>query len=949
LIRLSVIAIHTGYVEWILLSNYNEFRLYNYYEKTDYISFNTSELKDDEILQLFLLVFSKESHLDKDYINKVKQETQIVERTLENEFYKLYNETRLMLTKELEEHNDFDKVKAVHYAQLILNRYMFICFAENIDLLPSQVTIGAITAQIKVKNVKRNSIWYSLNDLFMDINEGNEEKEIFEYNGGLFKEDIGFLKIRDLIDDYKFFKDTHQNWKFEGYSIDIENLVNPYNNKINPIYKNLLTISSFDFSSDLDVNILGHIFENSIGDIEELKADAKGRRKKEGVFYTPEYITDYICRNTIIPYLSKSGKANTVEKLLGEFFGSTEIEKLDKKVKEIKIVDPACGSGAFLNKAADILLEIHNAVHKALYDKKGTLDKHFDPINERRKILLDNIYGVDLNEESVEITKPALFLKVSPKDLKLPNLDNNIKCGNSIVDDPEYTDKPFVWVEEFKEVFKEGGFNIVIGNLPYVGQEKIKEIKPYLKEKYEVYAGTSDLYSYFFEKGIKILKNNGMFSFISANKFTRTMNDKLLRKFILKHNFLKYIDYTGKKVFEDATTNPCVIVIKKERYDGKTQININDDFNLEQNKFDEGIWSFYHPSILSLIDKIRRKGILIKEIPELKIYRGILTDFDKVFIIDEDMKNKFISKNKANMDLIKPLARGKDIKRYKSNYEGLYIIVTPINVAIDKYIEIKEHLSQFKEKLKKRYDKGNNWWELRPCKYYEDFKKEKIIWGNLSIGSNFGYSENELYITAPANMLTGKNIKYLLTVLNSGITNFYFGSIGAAVDSGYVEWKKNRIEQLPIYPATPEEQNPFIEKADQMLKLNKDLMNEINGFKDWLKNTFKIEKFSKKLDKYYELSFDEFLSELKKKKVDIKSRKNYTFLKKEFEEFQKVGEDKTYFADPLLIAMAISTGCTILTDERRRNSKRSIPYVCRKLEVKCMDLTEFMIDQGWKW
>ena len=181
-----------------------------------------------------------------------------------------------------------------------------------------------------------------------------------------------------------------------------------------------------------------------IGEIEELKEDKKGRRKKEGIFYTPEYITDYICRNTIIPYLSKSGKANTIKDLLDEHWGS-KINQLEKKVREIKIVDPACGSGAFLNKAGDVLVEIHQAIREHKYKGDKSLMPFFDTIEERRQILLDNIYGVDLNEESVEITKLSLFLKVCKKGLKLPNLDNNIKWGNSLINNSEYSDKSFTW------------------------------------------------------------------------------------------------------------------------------------------------------------------------------------------------------------------------------------------------------------------------------------------------------------------------------------------------------------------------------------------------------------------------------------------------------------------------------------------------------------------------
>jgi len=453
-------------LKWILVSNYDEFRLYNYEKRShNYISFKIEELLEPEVFEQFMLTFSRFSTIENNLIEKLVSKTVFIERDFESEFYKLYHETRLMLIAELEHiHPEFTRDESVHYAQLIMNRYIFICFAEDLGLLPEEISVKTIENPIKNRDVGHSEIWHRLNNIFIDINEGNDFKKIFGYNGGLFSgktdskfdetyEFIESLKIRDIVEDHSIFKDTYQKWKFEEYSKIVEDKLEPYGNKINPIYKNLMTISTFNFSTDVDVNILGHIFENSIGEIEELKADSKGRRKKDGIFYTPEYITDYICRNTIISYLSKSGNVNTVKKLVDEYFGS-EIEQLDEKVQKIKVVDPACGSGAFLNKASDILLEIHEAIFNQKYGGTSTLDKYFDSIEERRKILLNNIYGVDLNEESVEITKLSLFLKVCRKGLKLPNLDENIKCGNSLIDDSKYTDKPFNWEEEFEEIFE---------------------------------------------------------------------------------------------------------------------------------------------------------------------------------------------------------------------------------------------------------------------------------------------------------------------------------------------------------------------------------------------------------------------------------------------------------------------------------------------------------------
>jgi hypothetical protein len=659
-------AQHSGDINWIMVSNFKEFRLYNWKKKSNkFICFNYEDLLDKDLFSYFMVAFSSKSHIKKEYPKKLLKDTLIIEKKLESNFYKLYHETRLMLIKELEHYNNLSREQSVHYAQLILNRYMFISFSEDTGLLDSQISADTISTPIKKGNLRHQSIWQRLNELFLDINDGNQFKNISAYNGGIFQENLEFIKIRDTIEDQEIFKDTWQDWKFEEYTKSIEHLTKPHSDIINPIYKNLLTISSFDFSSQLDVNILGHIFENSIGDLEELKQDTKGRRKKEGIFYTPNYITDYICKNTIIPYLSKTGKADNIPDLLKEYSRSNEIEDLDEKLKNIKIIDPACGSGAFLNKATDILLEIHQAIFNI---KKGyttttdmrigkgkrrrtesvqhaDLEAWFDPIEKRREILLNNIYGVDLNEESVEITKLSLFLKVCKKNLKLPNLNKNIQNGNSLIDDPKYTDKPFNWEEEFSEVFKEGGFDICIGNPPYVRMEGIKDIKQFLMNNYTIYQARADLYVYFFEKGLKLLKQGGIFSVISSDKFTRAAYGKGLRELILNYEFQKYIELKGKGIFTDATVDPCIVVIKNTNPSNQNRIMVNDDYDLPQSYFHLNNWNFENPIILDLKAKIDKKGIKIQEWEDLEIYLGIRTGYNKAFIIDETKKKEFELKN----------------------------------------------------------------------------------------------------------------------------------------------------------------------------------------------------------------------------------------------------------------------------------------------------------------
>ena len=370
----------------------------------------------------------------------------------------------------------------------------------------------------------------------------------------------------------------------------------------------------------------------------------------------------------------------------------------------------------------------------------------FDNIGKRREILLDNIYGVDLNEESIEITKLALFLKVSRKKLKLPNLNNNIKCGNSVVNDSECTEKPFKWEDEFREIFENGGFDIVIGNPPYVRQEKITEIKPYLKENYITYTGVADLYVYFFEKGLNILKEDGMFSFICSNKFTRANYGKNLRKFILNHSIIKYLDFSGEKVFEDATVDPCVIIIKKEPSEHENTILINDTFEILQTRLDEGGWGFENPKVLDLKEKIISKGKKIKDMPTLNFYRGVLTGYNNAFIIDKDVKTDLISKDPKNSEIIKPIIVGKDIKRWKIDYKDKYLIFTRRGIQIKNYPVIEEYLSQYKEQLipkpenwegtkwKGRKSGSYQWYEIQDTiDYYKEFeKKEKLVYPEIA-------------------------------------------------------------------------------------------------------------------------------------------------------------------------------------------------------------------------
>jgi type II restriction/modification system DNA methylase subunit YeeA len=289
-------------------------------------------------------------------------------------------------------------------------------------------------------------------------------------------------------------------------------------------------LSDYDFQSEVDVNILGHIFENSLNEIDEIKSEIEGnvidktktKRKKDGVFYTPKYITKYIVDNTVGKLCAE--KKEELKLIEEEYHTDKNLQTKTKKalldkltsyrewLLQLTICDPACGSGAFLNQALEFLIVEHRYIDELQAKLMGDSLVLSDV---ETSILENNIYGVDLNDESIEIAKLSLWLRTAQKGRKLNSLNNNIKCGNSLIDDPEIAgDKAFSWEKEFPEVFAKGGFDVIIGNPPYVRQELFKEIKPYLEKNYRCYNSIADLYTYFIEKGIYLINKYGLFSFI---------------------------------------------------------------------------------------------------------------------------------------------------------------------------------------------------------------------------------------------------------------------------------------------------------------------------------------------------------------------------------------------------------------------------------------------------
>lgn len=530
-----------GSIKYGICTNYRDFILidkskgYSKFHRFDFLSIESNPDK----LKEFIAIFSKESIIDKEFVETLYEKSIIEEKEFTKQFYKLFHETRLMLIQEFQD-NGVSKNESIHYAQIFLNRLMFVFFAEDTDKLKQRLFEDMVLNLLKVDSVfseKSHMVCNLVKSIFENLNEGSKRHKIFGFNGGLFKEQIPEnIYFRDFR-KRAYFNEIYQNSMLKK-EIELDehskSIIDVYDESINPITLNMLYMASFDFNTEVSVYILGHIFEQSISDLEELKEEKVLRRKKEGVYYTPDFITDYICRNTIIPYLSKKG-VNTVEKLIDEY--SDNIEELEEKFKNLKILDPACGSGSFLLKAVEVLLEIHKEVQILKEDigeytaKKKTSMKRWqkrgikgeaqltlikwNEEDEAREIIENNIYGVDINEESVEITKLSLFFKIVKKNKKLIDLSKNIKCGNSLIEDSTVDAKPFDWNEEFKSIMNKDGFDIIIGNPPYINVEsQPKTHKKFYYKRYNTVYKRYDIFGLFFEKSLAELTKKGIISYI---------------------------------------------------------------------------------------------------------------------------------------------------------------------------------------------------------------------------------------------------------------------------------------------------------------------------------------------------------------------------------------------------------------------------------------------------
>lgn len=539
--------------------------------------FDFESASDDEKLREFIAVFSAESTLGRQ-VMRLRRMSVEHDEEITSEFYDLYHRTRLLLVEEFERHlPEGRRGDAVDHAQVFLNRLLFVFFTEDTGLVGNgdgifvRWVLGAMGEGISEET---DRVWTCITrEIFAGYERGRKKPRIFGFNGGLFRDAFpGELSIRDCVREEESGSQAARTpkgvWEFKE---EIRDAVGRHP-LLNPIIKHVLALSSYDFESQIRVSIMGHIFEQSISDLEHMRGRKKTERKANAVYYTPEYIVEYICRNTILPYISKSGTATEREDVVREYLEAGDLKSLEKKIEEVRILDPACGSGAFLIGAVNTLMGVYETVqaYKRMldpgYDASGgsrrTLSVYLDE-GRVRSMVRNNIFGIDRNRQSVEITRLSIFLITATQTERLPELGDNIVAGDSM------TGEISPGVDRMRREMKEG-FDIIIGNPPYIRQESMAAE---YKDAIQITEGNSlnagemdrrmDLSGYFFLHSLDILRDGGMLGFIASESWMDLEMGAGLRQVVLDNSEIASIMRTAFPVFRDADVRTATTILRK--------------------------------------------------------------------------------------------------------------------------------------------------------------------------------------------------------------------------------------------------------------------------------------------------------------------------------------------------------------------------------------------------
>ncbi|MEQ3665847.1 TaqI-like C-terminal specificity domain-containing protein [Olleya sp.] len=851
---------------YVITSNFEKLRFY-INDATEFEEFNLFELSPERFA-LFYLCLQKDNVLN-NVPFKIKEASVVEEEQITKQFYKDYSlfkrelyrdlvkrnaktlKTNASLSnvtssaverspEEIAEHLKLEKnVKLTLFkkSQKLIDRYLFIFFAEDRGLLPpnsTQQILDKWKADVDFGDDRPLYVLFKQYFNFLDQGRAGTSKraEIYAYNGGLFKED----KTLD--------------------SLEIDNDL---------LYKHTSKLAAYDFESQVDVNILGHIFENSLNEIESVNAEIEGgdfdkqksKRKKDGVFYTPKYITKYIVENTIGKLCDQKktelgfkeeeyfkGRKNrnkaTITKLV------TILDDYRDWLLQLTICDPACGSGAFLNQALDFLIKEHTYIDEL---KTKVLGGGLQFPDIENTILENNIYGVDLNEESVEIAKLSLWLRTAQPRRKLNDLSSNIKCGNSLIDSKAVAgDKAFNWEEQFPKVFNpslrgtkqslenKGGFDVIIGNPPYVIVFN-EIVKKHLESKYSVFKRNNDLYTAFYNQSIDILNMNGLIGFITPNSFVKGDYFKDLRAFFANFKIIKIVDFNNFLVFDDANVFSAILILQKN--------NLTSD------------WFLY-----SGLDKV--KGLIKKGshifIPENPIQKRLkkFKEFEELLLVKDVGFNYWsVGRGKVRGDSV-----GSRVL-YNGNKDDANDIPYVKGSNFNRYTKIR-----VENYLRHNYESFLN--ENDIFRYSPDIleTKPKLIYRQTSSSLIGTIDENGSYCDKTVHVIINKdqsniNLYILLGLFNSKLLNYLYKLQTEELGRAFAQVKTVNIKKLP-FASNSQIDLEILKCVKDNLKNGSLFTDVINKFIKYLNSQFQLEKLSRKIQNWHELEFGDFIKEINK-------------------------------------------------------------------------------------
>ena len=823
---------HVG-TRLVIISNFEKLRLY-IDNAVEYREWNLFALNEDEFCELYLCLAWQQ--VQTGIALRMKSESVSSEDQITKALYRDYLQFKRKLFADILKLNPAAEgmderewqLLLFKKTQKLLDRLLFIFFAEDCGLLPPNSMVQIIDQWEQLKEIDEYRPFYDrVKKYFGYMNTGFKGKkyEVFAYNGGRFKPD-------EVLDNIKISDDL--------------------------LAEHCRKISEYDFESDVDVNILGHIFENSLSEIEEVTQQIKNgtssttsKRKQDGVFYTPQYITKYIVENTVGRLCAeKKQQLNIVEE---EYFSDRQRQLQTKKrlldqlqqyrdwLLQITILDPACGSGAFLNAALQFLMKEHKLIDEMETKVSGYSIQFQDVENS---ILENNLYGVDINEESVEIAQLALWLRTAKPHRKLNSLNQNIKCGNSLISDPAIAgDKAFNWQEQFPKVFERGGFDVVIGNPPYVRPHYLKDdVKHHLWKQYQTYERKADLYVCFMENALKLVKDNGFASYIVSDGWLRLDSFEQIRKYVLQNaSVLQIVDFT-KDVFESAAVKTCIFVFQKgvipnnvlqsAVIDDKVDLNNIDYHPIRQEAFNSTYKNVFDLSIDEASSMLKNKTQTISQpLGELfSLSFGLKTGDDERFLtLDPSLSTD-----------CKKLVRGADINRWTIDFKGEYVIYQPEQMRANKNT-------------------------ARPGTA-ERFEQPKVLVRDTGGGLMATYDDSAYYvkdvIIIEEEEKSPRLLKALAILLNSKLLRWYYETTFPTLHV-----QRDELASLPI--PNLDDSEKLASFADTMLSLNKQLQEKRSRFLRRLSENMEGVKITSALQTFDQLDFKAFVAELKKQKINL--------------------------------------------------------------------------------